>query len=146
MLGGAGDKPMHDSELIGLWSNDALYGMGAQSDDLLIFKLDGTGRYEIWNWMLCSAELFCWETPRTGVLRFVGEQHHQISADLRSVEVEPSLLGTREVRYTIVEEDTPRHGRIRVLRLPFEMPMPDRFGFSRADLKGLEEPEFKLEK
>jgi hypothetical protein len=37
---------IQDSELIGLWSNDRLYGMGAQSDDWLIFKPDGTGRYE----------------------------------------------------------------------------------------------------
>src|SRR5579883_579328 len=113
---------MLDSELIGLWSNDALYGMGAQSDDWLIFKPDGTGRYEFLNWMLCSAELFRWETPRPGVLHLVGQRHLQISEDLKSVEEQPSLLGTREVPYTIVEEDTPRHGRIRVLRLPFEMP------------------------
>lgn len=137
---------MHDNALIGLWSNGALYGMGAQSDDLLIFKPDGTGRYEFLNWILCSAELFRWETPRLGVLRLVGERHLQISEDVRSLEVKPSLLGAREGAYTIAEEDTPRHGRIRVLRIPLEMPMRDRFGFSRADLNGLEEPDFQLEK
>jgi hypothetical protein len=136
---------MSDSELVGLWSHGALYGPGAQSDDWLIFKPDGTGRYEFLNWMLCSAELFHWETPRPGVLRFIGDRHLQIAADLRSVEEEPSLLGTREVAYTITEEDTPARGRIRVLRLPLEMPMLDRFGFARADLTGLDEPEFKLE-
>lgn len=137
---------MHDSELIGLWSNDALYGMGAQSDDCLIFKPDGTGRYEFINWMLCSAELFRWETPQPAVLRLVGERHLQVAEDLRSLEDKPSLLGTREVPYTIGEEGTPRYGRIRVLRVPLELPLRDHFGFIRADLKGLEGPEFTLEK
>jgi hypothetical protein len=136
---------MLDSELVGLWSNDALLGPGAQTDDWLIFKPDGTGRYEFLNWMLCSAEMFRWETPRRGVLRFIGERHLQISHDLRRVEEEPSLLGIREVLYTITEEDTPVIGRIRVLCLPLDMPMRGRFGFRSADLTGLEEPEFKLE-
>lgn len=136
---------MRDGELVGLWSNDALYSPGAQSDDVLIFKPDGTGRYEFLNWMLCSAELFRWETPRPGVLRFVGERHLQIAADLRSVEEEPSLLGAREVAYTIAEEGTPVYGRIRVLRLPLQVPMRDCFGFVQADLMGQEEPAFRLE-
>jgi hypothetical protein len=136
---------MRDSELVGLWSNDALYGPGAQSDDWLIFKPDGTGRYEFLNWTLCSAELFRWETPRPGVLRFIGERHLQISDNLRSVEEEPSVLGNREVLYTITEGETPANGRIRVLHLPLAMPMRDRFGFCRADLTGLEEPKFELE-
>jgi hypothetical protein len=135
---------VRDNGLVGLWSNDALYGPGAPSDDWLIFKPDGTGRYEFLNWMLCSAELFRWETPRPGVLLFVGERHLQIADDLRGVEEEPSLLGTCEVPYVIAEEDTPAHGRIRVLRLPLTPPMRDRFGFSRADLTGLEEPKFRL--
>ena len=70
----------------------------------------------------------------------------QIAADLRSVEEEPSLLGTRELPYTIAEEDTPVNGRIRVLRLPLESPMRDRFGLARADPKGLEELNFRLKK
>ena len=69
----------------------------------------------------------------------------QIADDLRSIEEEPSLLGTREVAYVIAEEDTPVHGRIRVLRLPLAPPMRDRFGFSQADLTGLDEPNFRLE-
>jgi hypothetical protein len=136
---------MRDNELTGLWSHDVLYSPGAQSDDWLIFKPDGTGRYEFLNWMLCSAEVFRWEAPRPGILRFIGGHHLQISADFRSVDAEPSLLGTREVPYTIAEEDTPVYGRIRVLRLSLERPMSDRFGFLRADLAGLEEPNFKLE-
>jgi hypothetical protein len=137
---------MRDGELVGRWSNDVLYGPGAQSDHVLIFKPDGTGRYEFLNWMLCSAELFRWETPLPGVLLFIGERHLQIAGDLRGVEEEQSLLGTREVPYTIAEEDTPLYGRIRVLRLPLEMPMKDHFGFERADLTGLEEPAFLLNK
>jgi hypothetical protein len=137
---------MRDSELVGLWSSDARYGPGAQSDDWLIFKPDGFGRYEFLNWILCSAELFRWETPQPGVLRVIGERHLQISDDLRSVEEEPSLFGTQEFPYQIAEEDTPSGKQMRVLRLPLKRPMRDCFGFARGNLSGLEEPKFKLER
>ena len=57
-----GEQPVRDPNLVGLWSMDALYGPGAQSDDLLVFMPNGTGRYEFLNWKLYSAELFHWET------------------------------------------------------------------------------------
>jgi hypothetical protein len=137
---------MRDAELVGLWSSNDLYGPGAQSDDWLIFKPDGSGRYEFLNWMLCSAELFRWETPRPGVLRVIGERHLQISDDLRSIEEKQSLFGTQELPYRIAEESTPSGKRMRTLRLPLKMPMRDCFGFRRADLSGLEGPEFNLER
>jgi hypothetical protein len=136
---------MLDNELIGFWSADEMHGPGAQSDDCLIFKPDGTGRYEFLNWILCSADLFCWETPQPGVLRIVGVRNLQVSDDARSIEVEPSSFGTQEFYYEIKEEDTPSGDRMRVLRLPLPVPMQDSFGFARADLSGLEEPKFKLE-
>lgn len=60
---------MFDERLVGVWSNDALHGAGAQSDERLVLLPDGTGRYEVYNWQLCSSERFRWETPAFGILR-----------------------------------------------------------------------------
>src|SRR5262245_10639722 len=131
---------MLDDELIGLWSADARYGPGAQSDDWLIFMPDGTGRYESINWRLCSAELFRWKIPRPGVIRVLGERSLQLSDDARSVVEKPSALGEQELHYLIAEEDTPAGKRMRVLRLPLQHAMADCYGLARRALSGLEEP------
>src|SRR6185437_10258401 len=60
------------ADLIGIWSADARYGPGAQSDEMLIFKPDGTGRMEFWNWQLCSADFFRWQVVSPGLVDLVG--------------------------------------------------------------------------
>jgi hypothetical protein len=60
------------ADLIGIWSADARYGPGAQSDEILIFKPDGTGRMEFWNWQLCSADFFRWQVVSPGLVDLVG--------------------------------------------------------------------------
>jgi len=55
-------------DLIGIWSADARYGPGAQSDEMMLFKPDGTGRMEFWNWQLCSADFFQWHVVSPGVV------------------------------------------------------------------------------
>ncbi len=137
---------MLDNGLIGWWSADHRYAPGAASDDSLIFKPDGTGRYEFLNWRLESAILFRWETPSAGVLRIVGEKCLRLSDNLQSVEEGPSDLHYPELPYTIEEEDTPSGKRMLVLRLPLKLLIPDCFGFVRKDLSKIEEPDFGLGK
>lgn len=137
-------RQMLVDELIGLWSVDAQYGPGAQSDTWLILKPDGTGRYEEINWTLCSADFFRWATPQAGLLRIVGEKCLQISADANHVEEVASILGVLETPYEIAEEDTPSGKRMRVLRVSLIGPKPTSFGFCRVDLRGLEEPRFDV--
>jgi len=122
-----------------------LYAPAAQSCDRLLFFPCGTGRYEFLNWGLCSTELFHWNTSQIGSLSIIGDRHLQVSIDSKHIEVQPSLLGNCNFSYLIDEEMTPIHGRIRVLRIPFNRPMADAFGFKQLDLKGLEQPDFPIE-
>jgi hypothetical protein len=134
---------MLDTELNGLWSANARYGPGAQSDDCLIFKPDGTGRYEFINWTLSFADLFRWEMPKPGVVRIMTDRRLQMSDDARKVEEVDSPLREQEVQYRITEEDTPSGKRMRVLRLPLKGATTDCYGFSRRELDDwLEQPRF----
>jgi hypothetical protein len=134
---------MLDGDLIGLWSADARYGPGAQSDDWLIFKPDGTGRYEFSNWTLCSADLFRWDIPKPGVVRISTDRRLQLSDDCRSVEEVASPFGEQEVEYRIAEEDTPSGKRMRVLRLALNGAMTNCYGFGRRELdESLDQPRF----
>lgn len=137
---------MLDNELFGLWGADPGYYRGSPGHDGLIFKPDGTGRYEFINWMLCSVDVFRWETIRPGVILIRGEQYLQIAEDLKSLEETPSRFGEQEFQYEITEENMPPSGEsFRVLRLPLEFPMKNCFGFERSDLTGLDHPQFSLE-
>lgn len=64
---------MVDHELIGVWSVHVMYPPSAQSDERLIFKPDGTGRYEFLNWILCSSDSFRWNTSQSRTLSIAWE-------------------------------------------------------------------------
>jgi hypothetical protein len=139
---------MLDQRLIGIWSTHVRYGgeSGAQSDDILILLPDGTGRYEFLNWMLCSADLFHWATPRSGTLRIAGGRHLQANFERKAIEEGPSLFGAmNEFKYQISDEETPSGKQMRVLRVALKFPMQECFGFSTADIAGREHPQFHLE-
>jgi len=133
-----------DNQLIGLWSVDILYGSAAASDDLLIFKPDGTGRYEFINLRLCWVDRFQWKVIRDGIISIIGDRCLTVAADEKSIEEEESQFGVQELHYEISEEQTPSGKRMRILRLPLKSPMANCFGFVRTDLVGLEQPEFDL--
>ena len=63
---------MIEDDLVGVWSADAMYGPGAQSDDVLVFKDDGAGFLEFRNPVTSFAELFRWSVGQAGTLRLRG--------------------------------------------------------------------------
>ena len=130
--------------LIGLWSSDTLDAPGGFSDELLVFKRDGTGYQEYVNVMTCYAWTFCWSVRPNGRLRVEGLEDLRLGDDCRSVVRSPSAL-VEEVAFAVNEEDVPRGGRSRVLRvLRLERPLndfakrfSDRLGFIRQDVDEL---------
>jgi hypothetical protein len=130
------------ADLIGIWSADARYGPGAQSDEMLIFKPDGTGRMEFWNWQLCSADFFRWQVVSPGLVDLVGFR----SLKLPDVGNDPVETKTTfhhvGVLFSVVEEDTPSDKRMPVLRIGLPRPYPHELGFLCRDLAGWEEPQF----
>ena len=135
--------------LIGMWSGDTLDAPGGISDELLVFKRDGTGFQEYVNVMTCYAWTFRWSVRPNGRLRVEGLEDLRLGDDCRSVVRSPSAL-VEEVAFAVTEEDVPRGGRsmsVRVLRLErplndFAERFYDRFGFIRRDVDELR-PDFE---
>jgi hypothetical protein len=136
---------MLGDDLIGIWSADQMYGPGAQSDEVVIFKPDGTGRFEFLNWTLCSADLFRWEVLSPGLLNMVGYRCLELNEDASQVVEASSTFQHFSIAYRIADEDTPSSKRMRVLRWQLPRPYPSHLGFVRRDLAGYEEPRFDVE-
>jgi hypothetical protein len=130
------------NDLIGLWCTGARYGPGAQSEEMLIFKPDGTGRMEFWNWGLCSADFFRWQVAAPGVIDLVGFRSLELP-EVGDVPVEAAVAFRHEgVRFSVAEEDTPSGKRMLVLRIGLPLPYPSELGLRSRALDGWEEPRF----
>lgn len=126
-------------DLIGIWSADHIYGPGAQADEILVFKEDGTGRLDIINFTLCSAQEFRWEIPSANHLNIIGVKNHQNNFNGNIVVEANNLLNLKNIPFTIAIEQTPSGQSMRVIRIKLMDYISDHFGFVRKDIKGLEE-------
>jgi tetratricopeptide (TPR) repeat protein len=121
-----------------------MYGPGAQSDEILIFKPDGTGRFEFVNWSLCSADLFHWGVSAQNRITLHGFKRLELGENGQEVIEAESDFQFDSIPYQIQVEDTPSGKKMRVLRLRLFKDVSDHYGFVREDLTGLEEPHFDL--
>lgn len=120
-----------------------MYGPGAQSDEILLFFSDGTGRWEIENPVTVSASTFRWIIEDGTRIRIVGERYF-------SVEYNPTRVVTTEcycekvLTFSIQYEDTPSGRRMQVLRFeqPIDEGLPNEFGFCRDDIDDFRLPDF----
>jgi hypothetical protein len=131
-------------DLVGLWSADVMYGPGAQADEVLVFKPDGTGWLEVANPVTTSAELFGWAVEAPNRLRLEGSRSLYLTDDnpCRMVEHPSRLNAAFGIQVRV--EDTKAGRAMRVLRFA-ERPWPgiaDHFGFCRQDVGGIEGPDF----
>jgi hypothetical protein len=131
-------------DLIGIWSADVMYGPGAQSDEVLVFKPDGTGFMEVIHPVTTFADLFRWSVEAPDRLRLKG--YRRLSAGIgrpwRVEEHTSELDGTFVIRVQV--EDTKARRPMRVLRFS-ERPwsgISDHYGFCRRDIRGAEQPDF----
>jgi hypothetical protein len=110
------------------WSADALYGPGAQSDELLTFNTDGTGLLEILNWGFGSVITFDWTLGPGGQISIYGRKEYKREME----EGRLMFVGDSDLVYctkvaSVVDERFPFIGLTPVLRLP---------GFANAALHG----------
>lgn len=103
-----------DERLVGLWSADARYGPGAQSDETLWFRADGTGRRDFVNFALCTVEFFGWEAMGPDQIFVTWDRVLQWTDE--GVE-EGRQQGVKELNFTIAEEQIPAGGSAEVLRI-----------------------------
>ena len=93
-----------------------MYSPGAQSDQMLFFKSDGTGRYEEHNWILCGVEYFEWQLLSPNSLQLIGT-HSESRAEDGTVSRKAGIFCFPELECSIGKEKTPSGRRMRVLRL-----------------------------
>ena len=125
------------NSLVGIWSHDVLFSPGAAADELLVFRPDGTGVVEIYNWVLCSYNTFVWQIENDVRLTIKGQQFFESATT--SI---PSDLHMSHADFHITSEQTPVFGVIDVLHLTLGHWLPDRYGRTGADITGYLLPEF----
>lgn len=103
-----------DDRLVGLWSADARYGPGAQSDEVLWFRPDGTGRRDFYNFALCTVEYFEWTISATDRISVTWDR--VVSWSNEGVTEEHSH-GVQQLSFTIAQEPTPAGKTAEVLRI-----------------------------
>lgn len=120
-----------------------MYGPGGQSDDVLVFKPDGSGYFEFSNFAPCWAEFFDWNVESPGLLSLKGNRVLGIADDATKVVEEESELSV-SVPYTISIEFTKAQREVAVLRLA-RNPWPlnsDHFGYCGIDFSKFDQPDF----
>jgi hypothetical protein len=145
-------------ELIGVWSNDALHGPGAQSDEMLIFLADGLGRAETWNFSLCEVIHFRWALtgPASITLNstiYVYDKRTDVAAgvssdasldDIDRFEHQPCdqfRLVDHPVR---IDSETLYDGRqIRALHIDLGRFWPSEYGLHQHGVEGWEQPRWQ---
>lgn len=120
-----------------------MYGPGGQSDEVLIFKIDGTGRLDFINFTLSTAYEFQWFVESPNRLTVIGTRTLQVGDNGKTVENSDDILNVINATYQIAFEDTPSGNRMRVLRVKLIDGVSDRYGFVREDIAGFEEPHFE---
>jgi hypothetical protein len=118
-----------NSELIGIWSADARFGPGAQSDEMLVFKPDGTGWIEVWNFCLCELEFFEWTLTSLGWVAVVATKRMEIDVGTDQLVDSQASMEVKHLPYQVQEEDTPSGARMKVLRIELLGLGEEAFGF-----------------
>lgn len=123
------------SELEGVWSIDARFGLGAQSDEILVFKPDGTGWLEEWNFYLCSVDFFEWTPTSPGWVALSGVKRMVLDVKTNRLVDSGDVLEVTHLPYQINEELTPSRLRMKVLHMQFPGSEEESFGFVNKDIK-----------
>ncbi|RYX86514.1 hypothetical protein EON83_02250 [bacterium] len=138
-----------DTQLIGLWSANEYEGWGGPAEEILIFKADGTGRYEVINYFPEFVELFEWRVTAPGYISLLGFKKISHEGEGKTSE-EPSTFRFKNIPYHIQEQLVPSNRLMQVLTLSlpprtdrlYKKFVPEHYGFIRRELERLEEPDF----
>lgn len=133
------------TDLIGVWSADALFASGSQEDELLIFRSDGTGWREWMNHVAHEVEFFQWDLTSPDWVGFVGQgrferDFHNLK---RYIEVEQNF-DLDHVSYEIRQVETPLYGVIPQLELEIAGALAGLYGLVQEDADAWPKPQTPL--
>lgn len=122
-------------DLVGVWSIDARYGPGAQSDDVLVVAPNGMGWFEQWNFGLGTLDVFEWSLSSPGWVTLAWTLSYE-AADFGAplALVGPHAGGVVHTSWRVGQEEVPAGGRQRVLRLPGVSRQEEAFGALSEDV------------
>lgn len=106
-----------NTDIIGVWSVEALFKMGSQSDEIFVFNQDGTGWLESINYQQWSADFFYWSPTSSGWMAIEWTKHIEPHKYTRKIIESAS---TQEIVHTsayVKEECTPSGLRMKVLHI-----------------------------
>ena len=121
-----------------------MYGPGAQSEEVLVFKPDGTGWMEDRNFVLCSAEFFYWDVTEPDQLTLTGYRRLEPDAANANLVEVPSLLKDLTLPFRIQTESTLSGKTTPVLRMPLWPNYHNEwnsYGFDGENLLRVREPQ-----
>ena len=125
------------SALIGVWSTRPLFPSDPV-DERLIFKPDGTGRLEIYNWMLCEFYNFRWFSPALG--RITLKSHDYAGLDDFHPEPDESVHLDNAPYEISAQRNAAGEERV-VLKLCIDKHTPENFVLIQRGVEGFEEPD-----
>ncbi len=132
---------MDDRELLmGVWSVDIMYPPAAQSDDVIYFFADGTGRLDFHNPVICNCWAFSWQFDGNDTIRITGVRQYLHEDGLQS----EAWSYNHSHGISIRDEITPKGKVMRVLRLapPLISGLSDHFAYCGRASDVFEEPDF----
>jgi hypothetical protein len=132
-------------DLVGVWSADHMYGPGAQSDELFVFREDGTGYWQYMSYGPSSGDLFHWKLLPGDILHLTAYRQFGPNAECSAME-EHDESGEWESPITIAHEPTKAGRWMRVLRFR-ERPWKyatDHYGFVSRSLGNFEKPDLSV--
>ena len=122
------------SDLVGVWSADALFAPGSQEDEILVFRSDGTGWIEWMNFASHTIEFFEWAPTSPGWVDLVSLQ--RLERDLYNLKHYLQVGPTFDVEhhpFTIQQVETPIHGSLPQLELQLPGWNAGLYGLIEAD-------------
>ncbi|MBM0743776.1 hypothetical protein JOY44_19495 [Phormidium sp. CLA17] len=127
-------------ELVGVWSANARFGLGAQADEIVVFKPDGTGWLEVLNGFPCSADFFEWTLTSPGWVALAGTKSLTLDVKTDKLIDSQDLMEVKHLPYQVQEEHTPSGKVMQVLRIELLNFGKGAFGFLEINPESYTEP------
>ncbi len=131
-----------ETDLIGVWSADALFAPGAQEDEILVFRSDGTGWIEWINPVAHEVEFFEWTPTSLGwVVLATQNRFERDSRNLKRYMEVACIFDTHHAPYSIKEVETPLRSFIPQLELKIVGAMAGLYGLVQEDADSWPNPQ-----
>lgn len=137
-------KRIVNTEIVGVWSVEALYSMGGQSDEILVLNQNRTGWLEVINYHQWSADFFEWTPSSSGWFFFDWIKHIEPHKYTRKIIESSSVFQVVHTSAHVKEEDAPSGIKTKILHIQLLDNGYEAYGLVSSDPKTRIEPTGKM--